>query len=226
MQKIRAILFDLDNTLIDFMQMKEESCKAAVQAMISAGLEMDQKEAFCSLMDTYYRLGLESDFAFTQFLKENNQFDHKILAAAINKYQETKASYVKPYPNVKSVLKNLKEKGLVLAIVTDAPKTKAYQRLLLMGLDQYFTFVVGFEDTNLKKHTGLPLKMGIEMLKKEIPDLLNSEILMVGDSIDRDLNPARNLGLKTALAKYGQIKEERGIVDYELEIINNLSNIV
>ena len=84
-QKIRAIIFDLDNTLIDFMQMKEESCKAAVEAMISAGLKMGQKEAFCKLMETYFELGLESDVAFTQFLKENNQFDHKILASAINK---------------------------------------------------------------------------------------------------------------------------------------------
>ena len=46
MIKIKAIFFDLDNTLIDFMYMKEESCKAAIQAMIGAGLKMDQKEAF------------------------------------------------------------------------------------------------------------------------------------------------------------------------------------
>ena len=52
MQKIRAIFFDLDNTLIDFMRMKEESCKAAVQAMVNAGLKMDQKEAFCKIQFT------------------------------------------------------------------------------------------------------------------------------------------------------------------------------
>ena len=226
MQKIRAVFFDLNNTLIDFMQMKEESCKAAIQAMISAGLKMDQKEAFCKLMETYYKLGLESDFAFTQFLKENNKFDHKILAATINKYQETKADYVKPYPNVKSVLQNLKEKGVVLSIVTDAPKTKAYQRLLTMGIDKYFEFVVGFEDTNLKKHTGLTLELAVKLLNKEIPNIKNSEILMVGDSINRDLKPAVKLGLKTAVAKYRQISKEKGTVDYELENINEFIRIV
>ena len=226
MQKIRAVFFDLDNTLIDFMQMKEESCRAATQAMIGAGLKMDQKEAFCSLMETYYRLGLESDFAFTQFLKENNKFDHKILAAAINKYQETKTSYVKPYLNVKTVLQNLKEKGTILCILTDAPKTKAYQRLLTMGIDKYFEFVVGFEDTNVKKHTGLPLELAIKLLKKEIPEIKNSEILMVGDSIERDLTPATKLGLKTAIAKYGQLSKENETVDYELENITDLTKIV
>jgi putative hydrolase of the HAD superfamily len=226
MQKIRAIFFDLDNTLIDFMQMKEESCKAAIQAMIDSGLKMDKTEAYCKLMETYFKLGLESDYAFTNFLKENNQFDHKLLATAINKYLETKAGYLKPYPNVKTVLRNLTERGLILCILTDAPKTKAYQRLLLMGIEQYFRFVVGFEDTKVKKHTGLPLELALKLLKKEVPDIINSEILMVGDSIKRDLIPATKIGLKTAIAKYGQVSEEKGSADYELNDFYDITKIV
>ena len=38
MHKIRALLFDLDNTLVDFIRMKEESCRAAVKAMVASGL--------------------------------------------------------------------------------------------------------------------------------------------------------------------------------------------
>ena len=37
---IEAILFDLDNTLIDFMLMKRKSCESAIDAMVSAGLKM------------------------------------------------------------------------------------------------------------------------------------------------------------------------------------------
>jgi len=94
-----------------------------------------------------------------------------------------------------------------------------------MNIEKHFRFVVGFEDTNLKKKTGLPLKLGIEILKKEFPDLLNSEILMVGDSIERDLTPARNLGLRTALSKYGQIEEEEGTIDHELHTFDDLIKI-
>jgi len=47
-------------------------------------------------------------------------------------------------------------------------------------------------------------RMALEMLKKECLDIANSEILMVGDSIEKDIVPAKELGLKTALAKYGQ----------------------
>ena len=84
-------------------------------------------------MNTYFDLGLESDLAFTKFLESIGQFDHKLLAAAINEYLNTKTNFIKPYPGVKSVLRKLQRKGIALAVVTDAPKTKAYQRLFLMG---------------------------------------------------------------------------------------------
>ena len=42
---IRAVIFDLDNTLVDFVRMKENAIDAAVDAMIDAGLEMSKEEA-------------------------------------------------------------------------------------------------------------------------------------------------------------------------------------
>ena len=85
---------------------------------------------------------------------------------------------------------------------------------------------MGFEDTNRKKETGLPLKLALEMLKKEYPDLVNTDVLMVGDSMERDLLPAKKLGLKTAFSRYGKTREEPGAGDYELLGINDITKIV
>ena len=219
---IKAVFFDLDNTLIDFMQMKHNCCRAAVHAMVAAGLKMSEERAFNRLMRTYFDVGIESNRALALFLKRMRQFDHKILAAGLNAYLKAKTEFVKPYPNVEQVLKELKSKGIMLSIVTDAPKTKAYQRMLLMGIEPFFGFVVGHEDTGKGKNTGLPLKRALEQLRKENPTIANSEILMVGDSLEKDLGPAEKLGLKTALAKYGQIKPEEGVSDYELEDLKAL----
>jgi len=226
MGKIKAIFFDLDNTLIDFIQMKEESCQAAVKAMIKAGLEMNEKNAYEKLMATYFKVGLESDEAFTKFLEDENQFKHKILAAAINAYLKAKNNFLKPYQNVKSTLRKLREKGVLLAIVTDAPKTKAYQRLLAMGIESFFDFVVGFEDTGHMKENGLPLKLAMAKLRKSGSRVESGEVIMVGDSIRRDLLPAKKLDLRTALAKYGQKKEEDGDVDYELKDFSDILKII
>ena len=226
MHKIRAILFDLDNTLIDFIRMKEESCRAAVKAMVASGLRMKEDQAYERLIEKYFDVGIESDRAFSEFLTSVDQFDHKILASGINTYLETKGKFLKPYPNVKSVLGKLQRRGVFLSIVTDAPKTKAYQRLLGMGIEPYFKFVVGYEDTNKSKHTGLPLMLALEILRKECLHITNSEILMVGDSVARDIVPARELGLRTALAKYGQKTPEIGFADYQLLDFKEIIDIV
>lgn len=225
MGKIRAILFDLDNTLIDFIQMKQESCKAALHAMVTSGLRMDEQEAFERLMKTYFAVGIESNSAFSEFLKNEGQFDHKILAAAINAYLARKNECLKPYPNVKPTLKKLQRMGIFLAIVTDAPKTKAYQRLLCMGIEPYFKFVVGYEDTNNHKSSGLPFIVAISNAIKELPNLSNNEILMVGDSMTRDLVPAKKLGLTTVLSKYGQVTIEDGSPDYVISDFKEILNL-
>jgi putative hydrolase of the HAD superfamily len=225
MPTIRAILFDLDNTLVDFILMKQESCRAAAKAMVASGLQMTVPEAYEELMKTYFAVGIESDIAFTEFLKSRGQFNHKLLAAAINAYLNTKNRYLKPYAKVKTVLRFLQRKGIFLSIVTDAPKTKAYQRLLSMEIEPYFKFVVGHEDTKNMKHTGLPLQLALDLLRKELPDIANSEVLMVGDSMERDLVPAKKLGLKTALSKYGQRTVTSRIADYELEEFKDLIEI-
>jgi putative hydrolase of the HAD superfamily len=187
---------------------------------------MKEDQAFELLMKTYFDVGIESNKAFSEFLRSVDQFDHKILASGINTYLKTKNKFLKPYPNVKSVLAKLKRKGVILSILTDAPKTKAYQRLLGMGIEPYFKFVVGHEDTNKSKHTSLPLLLALEMLRKEIPEIANSEILMVGDSIEKDIDPAKKLGLRTALAKYGQLTPEIGFADYQLLNFKEIIEII
>ena len=42
---IKAVIFDLDNTLMDFMKMKSMSVDAAINGMIEAGLNIDFEES-------------------------------------------------------------------------------------------------------------------------------------------------------------------------------------
>ena len=42
---IKAVVFDLDNTLLDFMSMKSYAVKTGINGMIEAGLEIETDEA-------------------------------------------------------------------------------------------------------------------------------------------------------------------------------------
>ena len=50
---IKAVIFDLDNTLIDFLKMKKQSCSAAIDAMIGAGLKVEHDKAIKVLLYQY-----------------------------------------------------------------------------------------------------------------------------------------------------------------------------
>ncbi|MBT5225628.1 MAG: haloacid dehalogenase, partial [Candidatus Marinimicrobia bacterium] len=43
---IKGVVFDLDNTLLDFMKMKEFAVKAAIKGMIEAGLKVNEDKSY------------------------------------------------------------------------------------------------------------------------------------------------------------------------------------
>ena len=40
---IKAVIFDLDNTLVDFIHMKNQAVDSAIRGMINSGLKIDHK---------------------------------------------------------------------------------------------------------------------------------------------------------------------------------------
>lgn len=209
---IKAILFDLDNTLIDFMKLKRKASSAAAKAMVNAGLKFNGKNIENELFDFYLKDGIDGNTAFQNFMKlHHGKIDDRILAAGINAYLSAKEEWVKPYPKVRLTLEKLKKK-YKLGIVTDAPRLKAYQRLDAMGIADFFDVVVGFEDTGERKPSKLPFKRALDQLK-----LKPEEVLMVGDWPERDIQGAKNLGMKTCWASYGSDQPNNKIkADFEI----------
>lgn len=196
---IKAVLFDLDNTLVDFMRMKRASVEAAVEAMINAGLQMSKRAATQRLFNIYWRVGIEHPQIFQEFLKNvNHHVDDKIVAAGIVAYRKAQTAFLRPYPGMTSVLHQLKARGLKLAIVSDAPRLKAWMRLTELGLQDLFDAVVAYDDTGERKPSTLPFAEALDRLKAK-----PAEVLHVGDWPERDVVGARKLGIKTVWARYG-----------------------
>jgi len=221
---IKAILFDLDNTLLDFMRMKGIATERAAYAMVDAGLKMDVETASRELFDTYLEVGIESQNAFSEFLKnKTGEVDDRILAAGINAYLKTKESFIEPYPRTVPTLIHLTRQGYKLAIVSDAPRLKALQRLNAMGIQHFFDVVVCLEDTGEAKPSKMPFVKALEKLKVEA-----SEVLMVGDWPEKDIQGAKKLGIKTVFARYGhwrgEIKESGA--DFEIGSIEGILGVL
>lgn len=220
---IKAILLDLDNTLADFMQFKTQASRAAIHAMVDAGLELDEEEAYNRLFAMYQEVGIEDQKVFNKFIKKIvGKLDYKLLAAGVIAYRQVKSGQLKTYPGVERTLLELKMKGITLGIVSDAPEIQPWLRIEELGLREYFDLVVGFEQTKKLKPSSIPFKKALKIL-----DVKPAQVLFVGDNPSRDIKGAQKVGMKTALAKYGQVFPSKGITaDYELEQFSDLLDIV
>jgi putative hydrolase of the HAD superfamily len=220
---IRAVIFDLDNTLVDFMRMKKEAVKAAVAGMVDAGLDMSYQAAYDRIMQVYAREGIEYQEVFDHFLTEHyGHINHKVLAAAVVGYRKARDAALVLYPHVTSTLTTLVKRGIKLALITDAPAKQAWLRLCYLNLHHLFDVVVTFEDSGAHKPSPIPFQYALKEL-----NLDPHEALMVGDWPERDMEGGKSVGIKTVLAKYGDRSfEGPSGADWEINDISELLKIV
>jgi putative hydrolase of the HAD superfamily len=220
---VKAVIFDLDNTLVDFMRMKESAIEAALDAMVDAGLKMDRESARKKIFGVYQREGIEDQKVFDRFLLEEFQeIDYKIHAAAVVGYRRAKLASMVLYPHVNLTLIELAKRGFLLAVVSDAPRKQAWLRLCELNLHHIFHAVVAFDDTGARKPSPAPFTRALSLL-----EVTPSEAIMVGDWADRDVAGAKQMGMKTVFARYGNLFEvEHSGADYEIDDIIELLDIL
>ena len=196
---IKAIIFDLDNTLLDFVKMKQFSVKAAITAMNEAGLEVDEKKAYEDIFDLYMERGWENQQVFDDYLNQTvGEVSNKILAAGIVSYRRAREATLLVYPNVNKALIQLIKMGINLAVVSDAPSREAWMRLYYLNLHHVFDPVLTFDDTGVRKPSPKPFQMALDYLKID-----PNEAIMIGDWPERDVVGAKEIGMKTIFARYG-----------------------
>ena len=220
---IRAVVFDLDNTLIDFMRMKDEAVRAAAAAMVDAGLDLPVEEVVAGIEEVYEEKGIEYQRVFDDFLEaELGAIDWKILASGVLAYRRRREAHLVLYPHANMTLMELAKRGLDLGVVSDAPRREAWLRLVALGLHHLFDVVVTFEDTGKRKPHPAPFRRALELLGSRPEDAL-----MVGDWAERDVVGASQVGMKTVFARYGDVFDtgESG-ADFEIQDIAELLTIV
>lgn len=205
---VRAVLFDLDNTLVDFMRMKRKASDAAAHAIVAAGADFPfaTTEAGDILFGEYLE-DIEGNDVFARFLRHHHRqtialSQHhvdRITAAGVNAYLRTKMLHTEPYAGVRRTLVALARRGIRMGVLTDAPRFKAYQRLEAAGLVDFFDFVLAFDDSGERKPHEKGFRAAIELF-----GFPPHRVLMVGDWPEKDMAGARAVGMRTAWARYGK----------------------
>ncbi|WP_216827351.1 HAD family hydrolase [Alkalihalobacterium elongatum] len=189
MEKYKVILFDLDGTLSD---PKEGITKSVQYALKRMGID----EPNINNLECFIGPPLQVSFA------EYYNFDDNQINIAIDLYRERfkeKGMYENElYPNISSLLKTIKEKGLILVVATSKPTVFAEQILKFFNIDQYFELIVG---SNLDGTRASKTEIIQYILEKYNEYELN-EFIMIGDR-KHDIIGANNTGINSIGVTYG-----------------------
>ena len=220
---LKSVIFDLDNTLVDFMLMKKQAVDAAINAMRDAGFRLSTDEIRLRINQIYQERGIEFQSVFDELLyREFSKIDHKILSAGVIAYRRAREAALVPYPHVTMTLIELSKMRLKLGVVSDAPAKEAWLRLCYLNFHHLFDAVVTFEDTGMRKPNPEPFQKILKLLH-----IQPSEGLMVGDWAERDVLGAAQVGMKSVFAKYGNtFGTVVSHADYDIDDITQVIDIV
>jgi len=220
---IKGVVFDLDNTLLDFMKMKQVAVRSAIRGMIEAGLEIDEKKSFEDIITLYEKIGWENQKVFDVFLENSiGHVDNKFLAAGVVAYRRAREANLLAYPNVNKTLIELTKLGMKLAVVSDAPSREAWMRIYYLNLYHFFDVVITFDDSGERKPSAIPFEMALKKL-----GLNPQSSLMIGDWPERDVVGAKKIGMRTAFAVYGDTFGTKvSGADWDIKDISELTSII
>jgi len=134
--------------------------------------------------------------------------------------KKLKLSETQTIDEEKALTSELKKKGLRLAIISNAPKLKAWLRLAALRIDDYFDVIITADDVSRDKPSRLVFRTALRKLK-----LKPSSCLMVGDKPHIDIIVPNQIGMKTCFAKYGYMGEDIPKVEADF-VIDNITELV
>jgi len=174
-EKYKGALFDMDNTLYNFVDAKIAACNSVVE-LIGCGDGMELLRYFLQKGNGYEN--------------HNNIRDYM--------HEEVKLNSIRLYPGVEETLEKLRDSGIKMAVVTDADSSQAKKRLNKTKISRHFECVITPDISGNRKPNPESFLMALEILK-----IQTKEAFVIGDSLKRDVEPCNNLGITTIFAKYG-----------------------
>jgi phosphoglycolate phosphatase len=184
----KALVFDLDGTLIDSKRDLVRSVNATLRELRRAELPEDLVASYVgsgapALISR--ALGGSADEA--EFRRAMNFF--------LAHYEEHNLDFTREYAGVRETLEQLR--GVPMAVLTNKPEDISVRILEGLRLAQFFRVIYGGDSFLTKK----PDPLGANTVLGDL-EIAGGQALMVGDS-EVDVQTARNAGMISAIVNFG-----------------------
>jgi phosphoglycolate phosphatase len=213
LSSVRALIFDLDGTLID----SQRDLIDSVNAMLR---ELGRGELAEETISGYIGHGAPQLVARALGAGYTEEERQQALQFFLGYYEEHKMDTTCAYPGVADTLEKLAERPM--AVLTNKPVRISVRILEQLGLVKYFRAIYGGNSFETKK----PDPLGAKTILREL-GAAPQEAMLVGDS-DVDVQTARNAGTLVAAVNYGFGVYDRGAhpADVYLERFDELVSLL
>lgn len=185
----KAVLFDLDGTLVDSLQLIERTCRRVFKEMnIPWGDGQALGMIGLPLKAIGRRFAGDKANNFEEIYKHFYHRDHD--------------QYTRLFPGTLDMLEQLHKRGLKLGVVTSKGKPGTERTIAFTGLDRFFEVVVTAYDVEKHKPEPEPLLKALDSLK-----VIAANSIYVGDS-RFDILTGQNAGARTLGVTWGLATRE------------------
>ncbi len=197
---IKAVIFDLDNTLYDY-----DACNATAEKRLFEVMDLDLDVSRqrcvellkCAKEDIKRKLGdgvaaSHNRLLYMQNICEQEGKNPFLYAMKFyNVYWDTMLENMKLFNYVEPLIGELKKREIKIGILTDLTSHIQYRKIVSLGLSEKIDYFVTSEEAGAEKPSE---KMFLLMLEKMQLD--SSQVLMIGDSYKKDIIGAEHVGMK------------------------------
>jgi putative hydrolase of the HAD superfamily len=203
---LRAVLFDIDDTLFSTTEFARRARANAVRAMVDAGLDLPVEVVQKELDEVIAEFTSNYEHHFERLVQRlPSQATRRvnpalIVAAGVVAYHDTKFRELAPYPDVVPLLTWLAEAGVRVGVVTHGLTVKQAEKLVRLGLVRYLDpkaiFIsdqIGISKPNPKLYLAALRELGLQA----------REVMYVGDNLEHDVAPPKSIEMVTVWARRG-----------------------
>lgn len=203
---IRAVVFDLDDTLYPEISYAEDGFRKAAAILENLYGVKNAYQKIRTIFDED-RMGVFDRLCSSESLPE------KAVEDAVDTYRKNQPEKLEFYPKTKDVLQYLRQNGFKTGIITDGRPFSQRAKIRALGAEAYFDAIIVTDE--IGREYRKPHPRAFEEMARKL-NVRMEEMMYVGDNPQKDFAVKEYLPLKTVQIRTGGLYQD---AEYRNDIV-------